>query len=351
MTDLLAVCADPVQRYKSPFVGNRLVRSGGDYRSDGFTHKERYSGTGTCIDACNASSPGTVMFETCRSGSLAACATITDTNMDQCFSDKCKYSELDAILQSWCDGNKTSVSYLKYCEDAPLPAEQLALAQSLTSIHKDFIYFIRKDLTPPADALSLYELLSLVDSMTAAQLELLADACFSLSQMSVAATRLNKSIDDLGGAFAILHRWQSLYASAKGLSAISKIPSGSFPGQDIDILTTRYPPVLLMVKTHNGLIRLAGNMDVPFSSPPTTISSSDALWARLLVSASSVSAPILDSSFIDLSADDPDVVSALAQPAMALYDQTRMAIAGTVPASALWLTRTKDRSKFVSVIQ
>ena len=116
MTDLTIICADPINRYKSGFANNNMIRSGVQYSPELFSHKEQYEhkeqydGSGSCVDSCKSAAAGTPLYEACRKGSIAACGTITDVNASSFFSDKCKYGELDVILNKWCKENPGTIN-------------------------------------------------------------------------------------------------------------------------------------------------------------------------------------------------------------------------------------------------
>jgi hypothetical protein len=334
MSDLLVSCRDPANRYK-----NQFTSSPAHYRFEGFTHKESYTPPNSCVDACNAATVGTPLFESCRTGSIAACKTISSTNLDQCFSDKCKYAELDTVLNAWCTANPNDVNYYKYCRDTPMPADKLATLKELTTIDSDFIYYVVDGLTKQATTKPLLTLLGLQPSFTAPQLEMVFNA---------AKTPTIKGL---------LAKWQDLYAKARNVSKLPTAPPKSFPGQGDPDMTSMNTTVI--VSTSTGLLIISGDFAFPYTSTgPLSYDAKDNFWAQLLISATVIdgNGKISDFKFIDTKSD---IINSLKAEMdnhrnnmTDIHSDMTIAITGLpAPANAYVMYRNKDRAKYVAWLQ
>ncbi len=361
MTDLTIICADPINRYKSGFTNNNMIRSGVRYSPELFSHKEHYDGSGTCIDNCNSATVGTPLYESCRKGSIAACGTITDVNANSCFSDKCKYGELDVILNKWCDANKGSLTYLKYCEDTPISAIKLATIESLTKINKDFAYYISKEgLTVPPDATPLYELMKATETFTNEQLELLYSACINDGAQLMVDYITLKKIDIAtipSGVNYLEMRWKALYAAVNNISPFAVAPPGSYAGQKITIFDKELPAIFVLFKKGTGVaLTIQGNMDFPYTSKQASYDYKDSFWKKLLISASRQKGNLYSWEFDAFPLTDPLITSfwgkLMDMGIDKLYDPFVIDITGKdKPSNCIVFTRTTDRAKFISIMK
>ncbi len=347
MSDLLTVCSDPKTRYKNTFSNKHPIQP--HYNMDSFTHREAYTPSESCVDSCKTAQVGTALFETCRTGSLAACSSITTDNIDQCFSDKCKYSELDSILNSWCSSNPNNVNYYKYCLDEQLPATILKTIQDLVTIDGDFIYYIKEGITVPSTAKTLYELVMAQTGFTASQLELLFNACNDSNSMGIASLKLGKSITSLGGPLALFNRWQTLYAAAKSISPLPKTSVNAFPGYNTEFVKKS---TLVILNTPKGVLSIIGNFDFPYKARPVSLGVEDPFWAQLLISADIIIGKWFSYDFIKVQDSDAATALKILNPFIDMYEQYSIEITGQLSgANAVIATRTTDRAKFTTAMQ
>ncbi len=97
-------CANPSMRYKSGFENRRAIRPS----FAGYTHKENYSGVGTCIDMCDTATAGTQLYEACRTGSIEYCKQGNNAISQQCIKDSSKYAEVADLVKSYCAATPTA---------------------------------------------------------------------------------------------------------------------------------------------------------------------------------------------------------------------------------------------------
>ncbi len=345
MTDLLVTCTDPKNRYKSAFSNKRIIRPNAFPIIEGFSHKECYSSTDSCVDVCNTAQPGTSIFETCRTGSLAFCNTLTNTNIDQCFADKCKYAELDTILNTWCNNNPNNVGYYKYCVDQPTDPETLKIIQALTTINPDFIYYVKPGVVAPTTAMTLYELMNAQPTLTVKQLEFLFNQCNDENAMTLASKKLNKTINELGGQSALLRIWQGLYAKAQNITPFDKPAANAFPGQNINLLFN----TAVVLNGPSGNLLFIGDFDFPYKARILSYDITDKFWSQLLVSATTIKGKWSWNNLKTLSSDDIDVFKKDLSPITDIYEIYQIQITGLpTPVAATVITRTMNRTQFVN---
>lgn len=367
MTDLTIICADPINRYKSGFTNNNMVRSGVRYTPELFSHKEQYEHkehydvSGTCVDSCNSAAVGTPLYEACRKGSIVACGAITDANASSCFSDKCKYGELDVILNKWCKENPGTINYLRYCEDTPISATKLATIESLVKINKDFSYYVSKEgLTIPPDATPLYELMKATETFTNEQLELLYSACINDGVQLMTDYVAIKKIDINtipSGLNYLEKRWKALYAGVNNISPFTVAPPRSYAGQKITTLDSEAPAVVVLFKKGTEIaLRIIGNMDFPYTSKQASYDYKDPFWKKLLISNVQQKGNLYGWEFDNFPLTDPLITSFFANMAKygidKLYDPFVIDMTGKdKPCNCIVFTRTTDRNKFISIIK
>ncbi len=333
MSDLLVSCRDPANRYKNQFSNKNSIIPPAHYRFEGFSHKEAYTPPNSCVDACNAAAVGTPLFESCRTGSIAACQTITSSNLDQCFSDKCKYAELDKTLNAWCTANPTDINYYKYCQDSPLSADKLAILKDLMAIDKDFLYLVVDNALVSGSTVvkTASTLLNLSSSFTTAQLELLFKSCHIPNSPE-------------------FKKWQDLYAKAKGISKLDAPPPKSYPGQGDPLLKAISTGVLL--RNGSGQLIINGDFAFPYTTTGAlSYDAKDKFWTQLIVSAYAVNGNWDGSVIRGVDSGDLDrAKQELANRGMLdILIVKPIAITGlAAPANAYVFYINNDRAKYVA---